>query len=68
MPPTSESRTVVSQHSLVSIGLVATLVVGSVFFGRQLNRIDVLEGRLNELRVEFNAHRDGPAHLPSTGR
>lgn len=69
MPPTTEQRApLITSNSFVSIGLVTTLVIGGVFLGRQLNRIDVLEGRVAELRVEFNAHRDGTAHPQPTGR
>ena len=56
---TGERRISIGQSSAVSIGLVSVLLTGAVFVGKQLQRIEVLEGRVTELRGEFNAHRDG---------
>jgi hypothetical protein len=58
MPPTTEFRAAgLSQNSFVSLGLVGTLVVGAMLFGRQLQRLDSIENELRELRTEVKEIR-----------
>ena len=79
-PTTGESRTItVSQNSYVSIGLMLALVGGAMLFGRQLQRLDVLEAaqqqtrqevttELRELRAEVRDLRGAVVRTQSLGR
>jgi len=69
MPPTSELRApVLSQSSAVSLGLVATLIVGATVFGRQMQRLDSIENELRELRTEVREIRSSLRSSTSLGR
>lgn len=63
-----ERRVSIGQSTFVSVGLVTTLLIGAIYVGGKLKQIEVIEGRVSELRMEFNAHRDGTAHSQSVGR
>lgn len=52
MPPTTETRAAIGQNSYVSVGLVTALVVGAMFYGRQLQRLDGIENQLRDLHTE----------------
>ena len=79
-PTTGESRPItVSQNSYVSIGLMLALVGGAMLFGRQLQRLDVLEAaqqqtrqevttELRELRAEVRDLRGAVVRTQSLGR
>jgi hypothetical protein len=60
MPPeTREYKTAaaIGQNSYVSIGLVASLVLGAMFYGKQLQRLDSIEAKLTELSADVRELR-----------
>lgn len=57
MADTSERRAAIGQNSYVSVGLVTALVMGAMFYGRQLQRLDAIENELRELRTEVREFR-----------
>lgn len=68
MAPTQELRTSLGQNSYVSIGLVITLVIGAMFYGRQLQRLDAIEKQLSDLSTEMREFRGLIVRQQSTGR
>ena len=69
MPPeTRDYKTAaIGQNSYVSIGLVTALIVGAMFYGRQLQRLDSIENELRELRSEVREIR-GSLRSQTLGR
>lgn len=67
MPPTTELRAAIGQNSYVSVGLVTALIVGAMFYGRQLQRLDSIEGELRELSADVREIR-GSLRTQSLGR
>lgn len=49
--------TALTPNSYVSLGLVVSLIVGALFYGKQLQRLDGIEEELRELRVEVREMR-----------
>ena len=68
MPPTTELRATLGQNSYVSLGLVVTLVVGAMFYGRQLQRLDAIESQLRDLTTEMREVRGFVVRQQSIGR
>jgi hypothetical protein len=68
MPPTTELRSTLGQNSYVSLGLVVTLVVGAMFYGRQLQRLDAIESQLRDLATEMREVRSFVVRQQSIGR
>jgi hypothetical protein len=46
------------QSSYVSVGLVITLVIGAMFYGRQLQRLDAIESQLRDVSAEVRDIRN----------
>lgn len=59
MPPeTREYKTAaIGQNSYVSIGLVVSLVLGAMFYGKQLQRLDSIEAKLTEITADVRELR-----------
>lgn len=68
MPPTSETRVSIGPSSYVSLGLVLSLIVGALFYGRQLQRLDSIEAQLRELSSEVREFRSFVVRSQSLGR
>jgi hypothetical protein len=66
--PTTEMRAALGQNSYVSLGLVAALVTGAIFYGRQLERLDAIDKQLSELSAEVREFRSLVVRQQSTGR
>lgn len=60
MPP-AETReyksTAIGQHSYISVGLVVSLVLGAMFYGKQLQRLDSIEAKLTDLSADVRELR-----------
>lgn len=59
MPPeTREYKTAaIGQNSYVSIGLLVSLVLGAMFYGKQLQRLDSIEAKLTEITADVRELR-----------
>lgn len=69
MAETRELRAAtIGQNSYVSAGLVTALVVGAVFYGRQLQRLDAIESQLRDLAAEMREVRSLIVRPQSLGR
>lgn len=68
MPPTSESRTVLGQNSLVSVGLMTALLMAALFYGRQLQRLDSIERQLQAVESEMRELRNVVVRIQPIGR
>ena len=67
MPPDlrDPKTATIGQHSYVSIGLVVSLVLGAMFYGKQLQRLDSIEARLSEVAADVRElTKTMPSHQP----
>lgn len=68
MAPTTETHRAIGQNSYVSVGLVTALIVGAMFYGRQLQRLDGIESQLRDLSAEVREFRSFVVRSQSIGR